>query len=229
MSINFTQPQLDLGRQIIETCRDLERRGLNQGTSGNVSARLGTGAIDGFLITPTAMPYDIMQPEDMTHMSLDAVSTGRHEPSSEWRVHLDIYRSRPEVGAIIHTHSGYATTLACLRREIPAFHYMIALFGGSNIRCCEYAIYGTQELSNLVIKALEGRNAALMGSHGLVVLGPDLARALMLTVEAETLAKMYWRAVQMGQPRLLSDPQIASVREKFATYGYGGSAKKQPS
>lgn len=227
MSIDFTEPELALGRKIIETCRDLERRGLNQGTSGNVSARLGRGAVDGFLITPTAIPYDIMQPEDMAHVRLDGVSAGRHEPSSEWRFHLDIYRTRPEVGAVIHTHSGYATTLACLRRDIPAFHYMIALFGGNNIRCCEYATYGTQELSSLVLKALEGRSAALMGSHGLVVLGPSLPRALTLTVEAETLAMMYWRAVQMGAPRLLSDPQIAAVREKFAAYGYGGSAHQR--
>jgi len=171
------------------------------------------------------MPYDVMRAEDMSRMSFNGESSGRHEPSSEWRFHLDIYRARPEVGAIIHTHSGYATTLACLRREIPAFHYMIALFGGGNIRCCEYATYGTQELSNLLLKALEGRNAALMGSHGLVVLGPTLPRAMTLTVEAETLAMMYWRAVQMGQPRLLSDPQIAAVREKFSTYGYGGHPK----
>ena len=221
----LTESELGLGRKIIETCRDLERRGLNQGSSGNVSVRMAQGAEDGFLITPTAIPYDVMQPEDMARMKLDGTSSGRREPSSEWRFHLDIYRTRPDVGAIIHTHSGYATTLACLRRDIPAFHYMIALFGGSNIRCCEYATYGTQELSNLVLKALEGRNAALMGSHGLVVLGPNLPRALALTIEAETLAMMYWRAVQMGQPRLLSDPQIAAVREKFATYGYSGATK----
>ena len=221
----LTEHELGLGRKIIETCRDLEKRGLNQGSSGNVSVRLAQGADDGFLITPTAIPYDVMQPEDMARMKLDGTSSGRREPSSEWRFHLDIYRTRPDVGAIIHTHSGFATTLACLRRDIPAFHYMIALFGGSNIRCCEYATYGTQELSNLVLKALEGRNAALMGSHGLVVLGPNLPRTLALTVEAETLAMMYWRAVQMGQPRLLSDPQIAAVREKFASYGYGGTTK----
>ncbi|MBI4062002.1 MAG: class II aldolase/adducin family protein [Elusimicrobia bacterium] len=218
--------ELALARQIIATCRELERRGLNQGTAGNVSVRLGQGTDEGFLITPTAMPYDIMQPEDMARMRFDASSSGRHEPSSEWRFHLDIYRTRPDVGAIIHTHGGYSTTLACLRRPIPAFHYMIALFGGVDIRCCEYATYGTQELSNLVLKALEGRNAALMGGHGLVVLGPSLQRALALTVEAETLAMMYWRAAQMGQPRLLSEPEVARVREKFAAYGYGGAAKK---
>jgi len=225
MSADKSAAELELGRGIIDTCLDLERRGLNQGTSGNVSARLGPSEADGFLITPTAMRYDVMRPDDMARMSFTGESTGRREPSSEWRFHLDIYRARPEVGAIVHTHSGYATTLACLRRDIPAFHYMIALFGGNNIRCCDYATYGTQELSNLVLKALEGRGAALMGSHGLVVLGPTLPRALALTVEAETLAMMYWRAAQLGQPRLLSDPQIAAVKEKFATYGYGGTKK----
>ena len=215
----FSEQELALARKVIETCLDLERRGLNQGTSGNVSVRLSADPADGFLITPTALPYDIMQPEDMVRMDFEGGHDGRREPSSEWRFHLDIYRARPEVGAVIHTHSGFSTTLACMRREIPPFHYMIALFGGSNIRCCEYATYGSQELSNLLLRALEGRNAALMGNHGLVVLGPSLQRALALTVEAETLAMMYWRAAQMGQPRLLSDPEIARVREKFATYG----------
>jgi len=199
---------------------------LNQGTSGNVSVRLGQDAEDGFLITPTAMPYDIMQPEDMAHMRYDGTSSGRREPSSEWRFHLDIYRKRPEVGAVVHTHSGYATTLACLRRGIPAFHYMIALFGGGDIRCSDYATYGTQELSDLVVKALEGRGAALMGNHGLIVLGPTLQRALALTVEAETLAMMYWRALQIGEPTLLPPDEIARVREKFATYGHSSAVKK---
>lgn len=207
-----------MGRAIIETCRELERRALNQGTSGNVSVRLGPSSEEGFLITPTAMPYDLMQPEDMVHMRLNGSYTGRREPSSEWRFHLDIYRNRTDIGAIVHTHSGYATSLACLHREIPAFHYMIGLFGGNNIRCCGYATFGTQELSDCVVKALEGRNAALMGNHGLVVLGPNLRRALDMTVEAETLAMMYWRALQIGEPRLLSDEEIAHVRGKFTAY-----------
>ena len=188
--------------------------------------RLGADKKDGFLITPTAMPYDIMQPEDMAHVRFDGGRRGRRKPSSEWRFHLDIYRTRPEVGAVIHTHSGYSTTLACLGRRIPPFHYMIALFGGDDIRCCDYATYGTQALSDLVVEALKGRSAALMGSHGLIVLGPTLQRALALTVEAETLAMMYWRAAQIGEPRLLSGADIARVRKKFATYGYGGPVKK---
>lgn len=223
--MNFSEQELALGRQVIDICRDLEKRALNQGTSGNVSVRLGQDAEDGFLITPTALPYDIMQPEDMAHMRFDGGRTGRREPSSEWRFHLDIYRDRPEVGAVIHTHSGFSTTLACLRLGIPAFHYMVALFGGNDIRCSAYATYGTQELSDLVVAALKGRNAALMGNHGLIVLGPTLQRALALTVEAETLAMMYWRALQLGEPSLLPDDEVARVREKFATYGYASPAK----
>lgn len=223
--INFSEQELALGRQTIEICRDLERRGLNQGTSGNVSVRLSADPKDGFLITPTALPYDIMQPEDMVHISFDGQHTGRRPPSSEWRFHLDILRDKQEVGAIIHTHSGYSTTLACLHRRIPAFHYMIALFGGNDIRCSDYATYGTQELSDQVLKALEGRSAALLGNHGLVVLGPSLKRALALTVEAETLAMMYWRALQVNEPFLLSDEEVDRVREKFATY-FGAPLKQ---
>lgn len=217
--INLSEQELVLGRKIIETCRELERRGLNQGTAGNVSVRLGRGMEDGFLITPTALSYDIMQPQDLVHMRFDGKHTGRRPPSSEWRVHLDILSRRPEVGAVIHTHSGYSTTLSCLHRDIPAFHYMIALFGGNSIRCSDYATYGTQELSDNVLRSLEGRTASLMGNHGLIVLGPSLPRVLALTIEAETLAMMYWRAVQIDEPTLLSDAEVARIREKFATYG----------
>jgi L-fuculose-phosphate aldolase len=222
---NYSEQELALGRTVIETCLDLERRGLNQGTSGNVSVRLSANPDDGFLITPTALSYDVMQPEDIAHMRLDGSRTGRRPPSSEWRFHLDILRTRPEVGAIIHTHSGYSTTLACLRREIPAFHYMVALFGGNSIRCSDYATYGTQELSAALLKALEGRGAALMGNHGLIVLGATLQRALSLTVEAETLATMYWRAIQVKEPFLLSDEEIERVRAKFSTYGTYGAGQ----
>ncbi len=207
-----------LSREVIATCLALERRGLNQGTSGNVSVRLDA---DAFLITPTALPYDKMKPKDLTRMKLDGTWTGRRAPSSEWRFHLDILRRRPEVGAVIHTHSGYATTLACLRRDIPPFHYLVALFGGGDIRCSRYATCGTQALSDAVLKALEGRSAALMGSHGLIVVGPTLERALALTTEAETLAMMYWRALQVAEPVRLSKAELARVREKVAAYGAG--------
>ena len=225
MSSSPSPSELTLRRQLIATCRELERRGLNQGTSGNVSVRLSANPDDGFLLTPTALAYDVMQPEDIVHMRLDGSHSGLRPPSSEWRFHLDIMRARPDAHAIIHTHSAYSTSLACLRRDIPAFHYLIALFGGNSIRCSDYATYGTQELSNHVLQALTDRTAALMGNHGLIVLGPNLERALAMTVEAETLAMMYWRAIQVGEPVILPDDEIARVRAKIATYGSYGAEK----
>lgn len=212
----FSEVELALGRKIIETCLELERRRLNQGTAGNVSVRVGA---DGFLLTPTALRYDVMQPEDLVHMRLDGTHTGRREPSSEWRIHRDILRRRKDMGAVIHTHSGYATTLACLRRDIPPLHYMVTLFGGDSIRCAEYATYGTQELSDSVLRALDGRGAALMANHGLIVLGPTLERALALTVEAETLAMLYCRTLNIGEPVLLTPGQVEEARAKLSKYG----------
>ncbi len=206
-----------LGAEILRTCRELERRGLNQGTAGNVSVRLP----DGFLVTPSGMPYDVMRPRDMVRMDFSGGHRAKAKPSSEWRLHLDVYKSRPEIGAVIHTHSGYATTLACLRRPIPSFHYIIAFFGGDDIRCSDYATYGTQELSDLVVAALKDRQAALMGSHGLIVVAENLTKALALTVEAETLAMMYWRAIQAGEPVILPSDEIERVRRKAAASGYG--------
>lgn len=204
-----------LRRQIIATCLELDRRGLNQGTSGNVSVRVPGG----LLLTPTALPYDRMQPADIVRLDADGTPHGRHAPSSEWRFHCDIMRARPEVGAIVHTHSMFSTTLACLRREIPAFHYLVALFGGNSIRCSDYATYGTQELSGHILRALKDRSAALIGNHGLIVTGPTLEKALALTIEAETLAAMYWRALQAGKPVILPDAEMERVRAKIARYG----------
>jgi L-fuculose-phosphate aldolase len=222
---SFPPAELALRQQLIATCRELERRGLNQGTSGNVSVRVSTNPADGFLLTPTALAYDVMEPADIVRLDLEGKPTGRRAPSSEWRFHLDIMRHRPEAQAIVHTHSKHATTLACLRREIPAFHYLIALFGGHNIRCSGYALYGTQALSEEILKALEGRSAALLGSHGLIVLGPSLERALSLTQEVETLAAMYLQALQVGEPVILSQAEIEQVRAKLATYGGYGTGK----
>lgn len=222
---DFPPAQLPHRQQIIATCRELERRGLNQGTSGNVSVRVSANPADGFLLTPTALSYDVMEPADIVHLDLEGKPTGRRAPSSEWRFHLDIMRRRTDAQAIIHTHSRHATALACLRREIPAFHYLITLFGGHNIRCSGYALYGTQELSDEVLRALEGRSAALLGNHGLIVLGPSLERALALTEEAETLAAMYLAALQVGEPVILSEGEIDQVRAKLATYGGYGTGK----
>lgn len=211
-----------LRQEVIDTCLKMNEMGINQGTSGNVSVRCGSDPKEGFFLTPSSIRYDRLTPEDIVRMDLDGKVEGPHKPSSEWRFHLDIMREREDAGAIVHTHGMFSTTLACLHKEIPAFHYMIALFGGPTLRCAKYATYGTQELSNYALEALEGRKACLLGNHGLIVLGPTLERTLALTVEAETLAGMYWRALQIGEPVILPDDEIEKVAQKFGVTGYGG-------
>jgi L-fuculose-phosphate aldolase len=206
---------LAMRREIIAACQDMNRRGINQGTSGNISARVAGG----LLITPSGVPYDETKPADIVMMKLDGGHTGRLQPSSEWRFHTSIMRKRAEVGAVVHTHSMFATTLSCLGLEIPAVHYMIAAAGGSNIRCVPYITYGTQELADAALRALEGRNACLLANHGMIVVGPTLKKAMWLAIEVETLAAQYWRALQVGKPNILSDEQVQTVMGKFKTYG----------
>jgi L-fuculose-phosphate aldolase len=206
---------LALRRAIIAACQDMNRRGINQGTSGNISARVGGG----LLITPSGVPYDEIKPADIVLMKLDGSHTGRLQPSSEWRFHTSIMRTRPDVSAVVHTHAMFATTLSCLGLEIPAVHYMIAAAGGSNIRCVPYITYGTQELADAALDALDGRNACLLANHGMIVVGPTLKKAMWLAVEVETLAAQYWRALQVGKPNILSDEQVQTVMGKFKTYG----------
>lgn len=189
--------------------------GLNRGTSGNVSVRSG----DGFYITPTGMRYEQLVADDIPLMALDGSHQGRRKPSSEWRFHRDLYAARPEVGAVLHAHSPFAVSLACLRRDIPAFHYMIARFGGDSIRCADYAIFGSEELSTAAMSAMQQRKACLLANHGLLVAGRDLDEALALAVELEELCEQYWRACQLGQPVLLSADEMAAVLQKFAGYG----------
>ena len=191
--------------------------GINQGASGNVSARAG----DGFLITPTALPYAETEPGDLVLVGPDGAVRGSRRPSSEWRFHRDIYAARPDAGAVVHTHAVYATTLACLRMPIPRFHYMVAMAGGEDIRCAPYATYGTQELSDHVIAALAGRKACLLANHGMIACGADLDAALALAVEVETLSRQYWQALQVGKPKLLTRKQMAEVLEKFGDYRPG--------
>ncbi|WNG41267.1 class II aldolase [Archangium minus] len=200
---------------MIATARKMNASGLNQGTSGNLSQRVEGG----FLLTPTGMDYDTLVPEDIVLMRFDGSHEGRREPSSEWRIHRDILASRPEVGAVLHAHSMFCTTLACVRRPIPAFHYMVTRAGGEDIRCAPYATFGTEELSRYAVEALEGRKACLLANHGMLTLGADLAGAYKLAVEVETLAAMYWRALQVGEPVLLDKAEMARVLEKFKTYG----------
>ena len=204
-----------LRREIIAACQDMNRRGINQGTSGNISARVA----EGFLITPSGLPYDETKPADIVLMKKDGSHVGRLKPSSEWRLHTSIMANRPEVGAVVHTHSMFATTLSCLGLEIPAVHYMIAAAGGSNIRCVPYITYGTQELADAALKALEGRSACLLANHGMIAIGATLPAALALAVEVEALAEQYWRALQIGTPNLLSDAEMDVVLAKFEIYG----------
>jgi len=204
-----------LRQQVIATALAMNAAGINRGKSGNVSARLD----DGFLVTPSGLPYDQTTPADLVAMSHEGEVRGTRVPSSEWRFHRDIYRARPDAHAIVHTHAPFATSLACLHRGIPAFHYMVAIAGGSDIRCAPYATFGTQELSDHAVSALAGRKACLLANHGMIALGESLGRALALAIEVETLAEMYWRALQVGEPKLLPAEEMAVVLAKFATYG----------
>jgi len=205
----------DLRTELIATARAMQPAGLNRGTAGNVSVRCG----EGFYITPTGMAYDALRDDDIPRMALDSSHIGSRKPSSEWRFHRDLYATRPEVGAVLHAHSPFAVSLACLRLDIPPFHYMIARFGGATIRCAEYSIFGSESLSTAAMAAMAGRKGCLLANHGLLVAGRDLAEALALAVELEELCEQYWRACQLGQPVLLSAEEMAAVLEKFSGYG----------
>ncbi len=201
--------------RIIDAARRMNASGMNQGRSGNVSARVEGG----FLVTPTGVPYEELNPPDLVFMRRDGERVGSYTPSSEWRIHRDIYEKRAESGAIVHTHSPFATSLACLRRGIPPFHYEVAFAGGNDIRCAEYATFGTQELSDNALAALEGRHACLLANHGVVALGRDIDAAFGMAAKVEALARLYWQALQAGEPVLLDDAEMARLLEKFSTYG----------
>jgi L-fuculose-phosphate aldolase len=208
--------QRALRRALIDTCRAMNASGINQGTSGNASARL---APDRFVITPSGRAYDTMKPADLPVMAIDGRWAGTYRPSSEWRFHRDIFAARPDVGAIVHAHSSFATALACLRLDVPAFHYMVAVGGGDSIRCAPYATFGTQELSDRALAALEGRKACLLANHGLIATGATPHKALALAIEVETLCGMYLRARAVSEPVRLSANEMARVIELFRTYG----------
>ena len=211
-----------LREEIIANCLKMNAIGLNQGTSGNLSVRYG----DGLLITPSGVPYEQMEPADIVYLKMDGSYEHSLAPSSEWRFHRDIHRTKPEVNAVVHVHSTYCTTLAIRRMDIPAVHYMIAFCGGDSIRCASYATFGTQALSDAVLEALEGRTACLLANHGMVATGPTLAKAMWLAVEVETLAHQYFNTLLLGGPHVLSGDEIARVLEKIKDYGM--RPKKSP-
>lgn len=198
--------------------------GLNQGAAGNVSVRQG----DGLLITPSGVAADALTPDTMVPMAADGGWGGAWKPSSEWRFHRDIYQARPSINAIIHCHSPHATALAVLGRGIPAFHYMIAMAGGVDIRCAPYAIFGSAELSDLAVQALDGRLACLLGHHGMIACGTNLDQAFALAVEIEHLAGIYLSLLPLGEPPRLTDRQMAEVLEKFKGYGANAQTESPP-
>ena len=204
-----------LRRQLIDTAIAMNASGLNQGTSGNLSVRCD----EGFLITPSGMDYAGIETDDIVSMDLDGKPRGTRKPSSEWRFHAAIYRHRPEANAILHAHPVHCSALACLDKGIPAFHYMVAAAGGKDIRCADYATFGTPALSDSVITALEGRKACLMAHHGLTCFERDLPRVLALAIEVENLANVYCRILAIGDARVLPDDEMERVLEKFRSYG----------
>ena len=207
---------LKLRHEIVEACRRMNDLRINQGTSGNISARVA----EGVLITPSGIAFDEMDASDLVVTDLrGAVRDGRLRPSSEWRFHCDIFRERSAICAVVHAHAMYCTALACLGRDIPAFHYMVAVAGGDSVRCAPYATFGTQALSDNVVAALDGRRACLMANHGMIAVGATVRQALALALEVETLAAQYWHALQVGTPNLLPREEMEIVLEKFSNYG----------
>ena len=207
-------------RQIIEAATAMSSSGLSPGKSGNVSARAGE---DHILITPTGVPYADLNPQDIVALDMEGrAAAGSLLPSSEWHFHVAIYRARPEINAVVHSHSLYATALACAHREIPAFHYMVAVAGGDSIRCAPYATFGTDTLAEHAVTALDGRMACLLSNHGQIALGGTPARALALAQEVEALAAQYCIALQIGAPTLLDAEEMRRVLEKFKSYGQQG-------
>jgi L-fuculose-phosphate aldolase len=205
-----------LRRDVVATARAINESGLNPGKSGNASVRVD----EGFLITPTGVPYARLTPASIVSVSMDgSVAARQLKPSSEWRIHRDVYAARADAHAIVHAHSPYATALACARRGIPAFHYMVAIAGGADIRCARYATFGTQRLSDLALGALRDRRACLLANHGLIAIGDSLAAAFALATEVEFLARQYVLTLQVGRPVLLKPAQMRAVLEKFKSYG----------
>lgn len=209
--------QVELRQQIVTVSLDLAPKQLSRGTSGNVSARVP----EGYLITPSGVPYEALTAQSIVLLGLDDTPDEDvfPRPSSEWRFHRDIYRARADAEAIVHAHPPFSTALACMNEGIPAFHYMVAAAGGTNLRCAQYATFGTQELSDSILVAMQDRKACLIGNHGIVAIGSTLFAALSLAVTVEDLSEQYVRVLQMGKPVILPDDEMARVLEKFKTYG----------
>ena len=206
---------MNLRKQVAETSARTVQERLNRISSGNVSARFGGG----FLVTPSGVPSAEVRPEQVVFVEMDGTWQGNLRPSSEWRFHRDLYAARPEVGAVVHVHSPFAVSMACLRRGIPPFNYMIAAAGGKTIPCADYATFGTQALSDNILAAMGDLRACLMANHGQVAVGRDLPQALAVAIEVEALCEQYWRACQLGEPVLLTDAEMDEAISAFSGYG----------
>lgn len=214
----MTRAETKLRAEIVAICRAMNASGINQGTSGNISARFR----DRMLITPSAIPYDRMEPEMIASIPLDDASgtwDGPRKPSTEWRFHHRLLRGRADAGAVVHAHPTYCTTLAMARKPIPAAHYMVAAFGGNDVRCAGYATYGTEALSDLAIEAMRDRTACLLANHGMIAIGETLEKAMWRAVELETIAKQYYLTLLIGGPVLLTERQVNDTLESFGSYG----------
>lgn len=218
--MNAPADDLELRAGIVRVAQALDQAGFCPSKSGNVSCRYREGC----LITPSGLPYAVMQPGDIVELDLSgAVRAGSGKPSSEWPFHTTIYRSRPDAQAVVHTHSPMATALSCTRRGIPAFHYMIALCGGPDVRCADYATFGTQELADNAVRALEDRKAVLLANHGVIAVGATLEGAHSIAAEVENLARQYLALLAAGiEPVVLDSPEMERVAAKFAGYGKVG-------
>jgi len=211
-----TQDKLNICKEIIRTCIEMESRGINQGTSGNLSIKYKNG----FLITPSSVPYTEMRPEDIVEMNWNGEFVGK-QPSSEWRFHRDILKNRNDINVVLHCHSINATSLSCHNKDIPAFHYIVGLAGGNNIRCAKYATFGSQELANYALIAIKDRLACLLGHHGMICLGKTFKQALMLGCEVEAMAKMYIKALSIGNTDVLSNEEMDKVVKRMERMSYG--------
>jgi L-fuculose-phosphate aldolase len=204
---------------VIHAVRKLDASGLNRGSTGNLSVRHSHGTQPGMLITPTGMGADDMQPQDLVWLGFDGSHAGLWQPSSEWHFHQAIYQARPEVQALVHTHSVHAAALASLRRPLPAFHYMVAVAGGTDVPLVPYHLFGTEALSQAVVAAMQQRDACLLANHGLVAAGITLNQAMKVALEIESLCEVYLKALAVGEPAVLSAAEMAQVLQKFANYG----------
>ena len=205
-------------KELVKTTKYLNNKNINRGSSGNLSYRTNNG----FIITPSSIPNDKLNEKNCVQMAFDGTYKNKLKPSTEWRIHRDIYLKREDIFAIIHAHPTFSTAIACMNIDIPSFHYMIAVAGGDNVRCARYATFGTEQLSKNVIKALDNRNACLMANHGLIVGEKNLKFALKLTEEVENLSKQYLQILKSGKkPVLLSKNEMKKNIKKIKDYNYG--------